>query len=252
MPSITRVATDPTGREELAEPRIVEVDDERVVLAARALALIRRTFPARERQPIEQISMEIGEKRLGLLTTYDFHMFAAVNEDDEVMAVASGVYLGGVNVGFVTYLAVDEAHRERKLGRSIRRALVDAFDHDARALDWAELSAVVGEVRYESPWLRRLVRERSVIPLHLDYLHPGENPAEPTARWILYRQTLADTREALPVLEVRRLLYAIWRRAYRVRWPLEREGFHAMLRELEGRETVGPHPDFVGFGAKAG
>jgi ribosomal protein S18 acetylase RimI-like enzyme len=225
--------------------RIVEVEDERCALAERALGLIREIFPPRERQPVEQIAMEISEKRLGLLTSYDFHLFAAVDRRGEVAGVGSGVYLGGVNTGFVTYLAVKEEYRAAKLGRSIRNALLEAFLTDARALDWSELAAVVGEVRIESPWLRRLVRERSALPLDFAYFHPGQEPSNTSARYILYRQPWTDTRTELPAKEVRQLLYAIWRRAYRVRWPLEREGFLAMLAELEGRTHVAAHPEVV-------
>jgi GNAT superfamily N-acetyltransferase len=221
--------------------RIIEVQDERGPLAEKALGLIQAHFPPRERQPIEQIAMEIAEKRMRLLTSYDFHLFAAVDEHDEVMAVSSGVYLGGVNTGLVTYLAVAEAYRERQLGRSVRSALVEAFRQDARSLDWSELAAVVGEVRIENPWLRRLVREKAVLPLDLTYFHPGLDPSEGNARWILYRQPIADRRELLPAAEVRQLLYAIWRRAYRVRWPLEREGFIHMLDQLAEREEIGAH-----------
>ena len=229
------------GGPEAAPPRFVEVLDERDVIAERALGLIERAFPPRERQPIAQIAMEIAEKRLGLLTSYDFHLIAAESEAGEVMAVVSGVYLGGVNTGFVTYLAVDPAHRARRLGRGLRTALIEAFRRDARSLEWPDVAAVVGEVRLDSPWLQRLVRDRAVLPLDLTYFHPGEDPSSPDAEWILYRQPVADERSALPVEEVRQLLYAIWRRAYRVRWPLERVGFQAMLRELEGRTHVGPH-----------
>ncbi|MEX2582535.1 MAG: hypothetical protein WD766_04650 [Gemmatimonadota bacterium] len=224
-----------------AGERIVEVEDERGPIAEQALGLIQRAFPPRERQPIEQIAMEIGEKRMGLLTSYDFHLFAAVSADEHVMAVSSGVYLGGVNAGFVTYLAVEQAYRARHLGRRLRVTLVEAFRRDARMLEWPDLAAVVGEVRLESPWLQRLVRDRGVLPLDLNYYHPGEDPSERPSPWILYRQPVEDHRTELPASEVRQLLYAIWRRAYRVRWPLEREGFHMMLTELSGKTHVGAH-----------
>jgi ribosomal protein S18 acetylase RimI-like enzyme len=231
------------GGDPEVRPSFVEIADEREPIAGEALQLIRRAFPPRERQPLEQIAMEIAEKRLGLLTSYDFHLIAALSAAGEVLAVVSGVYLGGVNTGFVTYLAVDPPARDQQVGRGLRVALVDAFRRDARALDWPDLAAVVGEVRLESPWLARLVRDRAVLPLDLNYFHPGEEPTAPDARWVLYRQPVADDRLELPVGEVRQLLYAIWRRAYRVRWPLEREGFKVMLRELSGRSHVGSHPE---------
>lgn len=229
-----------------AEPaddiRIVEVNDEREPVAREALELIREAFPPHERQPLDQIAMEVAEKRLGLLTSYDFHLLTAASSEGQALAISAGVYLGGVNAGFVTYLAVRPGNRGKHLGRQMRVRLVEAFRADARSAGFDDLAWVVGEVRLENPWLRRLVRERAAVPFDLTYLHPGVDPGEEGENWVLYRQPVGDDRQELPVGEVRRLLYAIWRRAYRVRWPLERPGFRAMLEEMEGKSTLGAHP----------
>lgn len=243
---MARTTRAPDGFAAESETRIVEIEDEREPVAREALELIRQTFPSHDRQPLDQIAMEVAEKRLGLLTSYDFHLFAAIAESGRALAISAGVYLGGVNAGFVTYLAVRPGGRGQQLGRRMRLRLIDAFRDDARRGGRPDLNWVVGEVRMENPWLRRLVRERSAIPLHLSYLHPGVDPEEAGERWILYRQPVGDARPELPVREVGQLVYAIWRRAYRVRWPLERPGFRAMLEELEGRTTVGAHPEVVG------
>jgi hypothetical protein len=228
------------------EIQVLRVEDERSPLARGALELIADSFPPDDRQPIDQIGMEIAERRLGLLTSYDFHLFAATDEADRVLGVCAGVYLGGVNAGFVTYLAVRPEAREKQLGRRLRVRLVDAFRADAKQLEWEELAWVVGEVRRESPWLRRLVRERSVIPFDLSYFHPGVDTEGPDEEWVLYRQPVGDAREEIPAEQVAQLLYAIWRRAYRVRWPLQRPGFKVMLRQLENRATVGFLPELRG------
>jgi GNAT superfamily N-acetyltransferase len=223
--------------------RIVEIEDERDPLAEQALALIGEAFPPHDRQPLSEIGMEIAEKRLALLTSYDFHLFTAVSERGDAMAVSAGVYLGGVNAGFVTYLAVRPEYRARQLGRRMRVRLVEAFREDARNLEWDDLAWVVGEVRLQNPWLRRLVRDQGAVPFDLAYYHPGVRPGGQTSEmWTLYRQPVGDAREELPAEQVKQLLFAIWRRAYRVRYPLEREGFLAMLAELEGRAVVGVHP----------
>ena len=231
---------------EWSGPSIVEVEDESDPVAREALALIRDAFPPHERQPLDQIAMEITEKRLGLLTSIDFHLFAAVSGSGRAQAVSAGVYLRGINAGFVTYLAVRPGQRGQQLGRRIRVRLVEAFRADAHAAGLDDLAWVVGEVRLHNPWLQRLVRDRAAIPFDLAYLHPGVRPDEEGEAWVLYRQPVGDARAELPADEVRKLLYAIWRRAYRVRWPLQRPGFLAMLAELEGRPVVGAHPDAVG------
>jgi GNAT superfamily N-acetyltransferase len=234
--------SEPDSSEASDDIRIIEVEDEREPVAREALELIREAFPPHERQPLDQIAMEVAEKRLGLLTFYDFHLLSALSGEGQTMAISAGVYLGGVNAGFVTYLAVRPGNRGKHLGRRMRVRLVEAFRADARAAGFDDLAWVVGEVRLENPWLRRLVRERAAIPFDLTYLHPGVDPGEEGEDWVLYRQPIGDERVELPVVEVRRLLYAIWRRAYRVRWPLERPGFRAMLEEMEDRSTLGAHP----------
>ena len=59
------------------------------------------------------------------------------------------------------------------------------------------------------------------------------------------REASEAAQAVFPELEVRQMLYAIYRRAYRVRYPLERENFRAMLDEISSRETIGAHPDVV-------
>ena len=226
------------------ELTIVEVQDERGQEARSALRLLGESFPPQDRQPLEQVAMEIAEKRLGLLTSYDFHMFAATDAAGEVAAISTGVYLGGVNAGFVTYLAVNPKHRARQLGRAMRLRLVEAFRGDAERDGWDDLKWVLGEVRLENPWLKRLIRDRAAIPFDLRYYHPGMMPGQPDERWVIYRQPVGDRRLEIPVAEVRQLLYAVWRRAYRIRWPLEQQGFRAMLDELDGREVIGAFPEF--------
>lgn len=238
----------PAARGTVGEPLpIVQLEDERTPEVQQALALIGATFARSERQPLHEIALELQEKRLQLLVDYDFHLFAGLDEAGEVQGVAAGLYLGGVNAGFVTYLAVRPECRVGGLGHRLRTRLVEAFRGDAERTGWPELNWVVGEVRRDSPWLDRLVRDQGAICLDLAYYHPGTGPGRGDAEWILYRQPVGDHRRALPAGEVRRLLYSIWRRAYRVRYPLERDGFTAMLEQLEGREEVEEHPAAVAY-----
>ena len=228
-----------------AGDRVLEITDEQDPLSEQALQLIAACFPPHDRHPLSELRSEVAEKRLGLLSPFDFHLIALVSEDERVMAAIFGVYLAGVNAGFVVYLAVHPEFRRRRFGRKVREALVEAFRADARRAGYNELAWVLGEVRIESPWLRNLVRHGKAIPFDLTYYHPGMMPGADQVRYVLYREAFGDRRPELPVEEVRQIIYAVWRRAYRVRYPLEREAFRVMLRELEHREIVGPHPEVM-------
>jgi len=226
------------------EIRIVPITDEREPLAERAFHLIHGMFAPADRQPISELASELAERRLGLFSNYNFHVIAAtVGESDEPAGAIIGIYLGGVNAGLVMYLAVRQEFRGRRIARLLRPRLIEAFREDARKTGREDLAFVLGEVRARSPWLRRLVRTRGAIPFDLDYYHPGMTPGA-GEKYVLYRQPLGDNRRELSVALTRRILYAIYRRAYRVRYPLQREGFVAMLHQLEGRRTVGVHAAF--------
>lgn len=224
--------------------RIVEIRDEREPLSDAALDVIADMFPASDRQPLEELRSELAERRLEMLSGYNFHLLTALYDDgDEPAGTIAGLYLDGVNAGFITYLAVRRQHRGRRLARLLRSALIDSFRADARRDGYDDLAWILGEVRASSPWLRRLIRTRGAIPFDLEYYHPGMT-LHGTERYILYRQPISDHRRELPAALVRRTLYAIYRRGYRVRYPLTRAIFTAMLDQLEGRECVGVHPDF--------
>ncbi|HSK18722.1 MAG TPA: GNAT family N-acetyltransferase [Longimicrobiales bacterium] len=226
------------------EVRIFEIRDEREPMAEAALAVIADMFAAHERQPLAELRSELAERRLGMLSGYNFHLLTALYDDDETPAgTIAGLYLDGVNAGFITYLAVRRQHRGRRLARLLRPRLIEVFRADARREEYDDLAWVLGEVRADSPWLRRLVRTRGAIPFDIRYYHPGMS-LDSDERYILYRQPIGDKRQELPVELVRRTLFAIYRRGYRVRYPLNRDIFNNMLEQLEGRDYIGVHPDY--------
>ena len=222
--------------------RVVAVDDERSPLAHAAFELIHEAMW--DVQPTSDLLSELEEKRLGLPSGGDYHLLVFQEPDGSVAATASGVYLEGVNVGFITYLAVREDVRGLRLGRELRDHLVEAFREEARRRTGGELAWTVGEVRRENRWLRTLVHEGRAVPFDLGYFHPWMRRRSEGA-YVLYREGAAVASPELPTQEVARLLYAIWRRAYRIRYPLQHDTFCYMLRQLEGRDTVGIHPDFA-------
>lgn len=227
------------GRED--EP-IVEVRDERDPLARRALQLIAEMFSSNDRQSMGDLLSEVAEARLGLLAGDGFHLLTVLDAGGRPMATAVGVYLTDVNAGFVLYLAVRPAYRSRSLARRLRDRLVECYQGDARRSGRGELAWVLGEVRADSPWLRRLVRERGAIPFDLFYYHPGMWPGEGDPDYVLYREPVGDTRTELPSTLVAHVIFSIYRRAYRLRYPLTHAGFAAMIEELESRDTIGVHP----------
>jgi len=224
------------------DSRVVEVRDERTELARAAIELIQRSIG--DVQPMADLLSELEECRRGLPSGGDYHLLAALDEGGEPVSAAAGVYLPSVRAGFITYLAVKRELRNRQLGRTLRAHLLDRFHADARA-EGAALAWTVGEVRRESAWLRTLVQGGRAIPFHLGYFHPWM-PLRAEGRYVLYREPAADPRAEIPSHEVARLLFAIWRRAYRIRYPLQSETFCYMLRGLEGREMIGADPFFAG------
>jgi ribosomal protein S18 acetylase RimI-like enzyme len=214
----------------MSRVRIQPVTDERSALMDGALALIERSFEHRDRQDSGELRNEIEEKRLGVHSSYEFHLLAA-SRGDAVVGVAVGSYLAGVNSGFITYLAVEPEERGRRLAQRLRKRLIEAFRGSARAQDLPDLDFIIGEVRADNPWLKRLLRG-GAIRFGLRYYHPGIGPASSGPGYVLYREPIAGGREPLDAATVRRTIYAIYRRAYRVRYPLQRPGFRAMLEEL--------------------
>ena len=219
----------------------IEIRDERDPLAVEALQLVQEMFAPEDRQSTRALLSEITESRMELLEGDGFHLITALDENGRPMGTAVGVYLMAVNAGFILYLAVRPEHRARELARTLRRELTAAFRSDARRNGREELAWVVGEIEAESAWLRRLVRERNAIPFDLTYYHPGMSPGSGDKEYILYRQPVGDARPELPARLVRQIIYDVYRRAYRVSYPLVHPGFAAMIEELEGRDMVGPH-----------
>lgn len=224
------------------EIRVVAVDDEREPLATDALELIASAIG--DVQPVNDLLSEIEERRLGMPTAGDAHLLAMVDARGRTMAAAAGIYLETVDAGFITYLAVRAELRGKRVGRRLRRHLMDSIRAEARRKNGADPAWVVGEVRSGSPWLQTLVSAGKAIPFDFPYFHPWM-PRSSEGRYVLYREPLADARAVLPADEVVRLVYAIWRRAYRIRFPLQSETFCYMIDRLQTAGTIGAHPDFA-------
>ena len=230
----------PSGAEGL---RVVTIDDERTPLAREALELISEAIG--DVQPVDDLLSEIEESRRGMASGGAYHLVAMLDAEGWPAAAAAGIYLQAVNAGFITYLAVRRDVRGLLLGRGLRAHLVDAIRAEARATRGVEPAWTVGEVRRESRWLRTLVRAGTAIPFAFPYFHPWM-PRRSEGRYVLYREPLADPRPTLPAEEVVHLVYAIWRRAYRIRFPLQNDTFCYMLDSLQAQGEIGVHPDFIG------
>jgi len=208
---------------------------------ADAYALLRRTFPRDELLPRRDWQDVLRERDAGVWTDLNWHLLVAVRRG-AVIGAASGTYLGNLNVGIIGYVAVDAAVRSLGLGPRLRRRLRRSMHADARRIIRRPLAALVGEVRADNPWLRHLVRHYGAIALDIPYVQPSLRPRGDDVALVLYYQPLTGARRSLPATKVRRLLYGIWRRYYRVGKPLSRPGFRRMLRALAGRRQIGQHP----------
>lgn len=221
--------------------RVREIRSARDPAFASAHAMLRRIFPKSEMMPRRAWVQVLREREQGLWTDLNWHLFVA-QRDGVVIGAASGSYLGNVNVGVIGYVAVDSAARAAGLGPRLRRALVRAFTRDARDVNGTALRAVVGEVHADNPWLRVLVSRHHALALDFPYYQPALHRTEKGVPLVMYYEPIGTRRRWLPAGEVRRLLYTMWRRAYRVPSPLKDANFRRMLRALEGRRRIGPQP----------
>jgi hypothetical protein len=203
-----------------------------------AYRLLQRSFPVAELLPMRAWRDVMRERADGVWTDLAWHLLVATRGRG-VLGVASGTYLGNVNVGIIGYIAVAEHARSAGLGGRLRRALRLKFEGDARDLRARSLEALMGEVQLDSPWLRRLARGGDAIPLDFPYYQPPLRRRGAEVPLVLYYQPLRGPRASLPTDHVRRLLYTVWRRAYRVPKPLSHPTFQRMMRALAGRRRIG-------------
>jgi GNAT superfamily N-acetyltransferase len=203
--------------------------------------LFRRIFPRAELLPKGEWAYAMREREAGLWTDLDWHMLVA-QRGGTVIGAASGSYVGNINVGIIGYIAVDPGTRATGIGPKLRRRLRLAFERNAKLVRGRPLKAIVGEVRVDNPWLRTLVRREGAIALDFPYYQPSLHRSAKPVPLVLYYQPLPAPRTSLSAAEVRRLLYTIWRRPYRIARPLSRAPFRHMLKALEGRRSIGQRP----------
>lgn len=203
-----------------------------------AYRLLKRLFPRAELLPKRDWIEVMRERNEGLWTDLDWHLVVA-ERGRQTVGAASGSYLGNVNVGIIGYIAVAPGARALGLGPKLRRRLCAAFERDARRVRRRPLDAVVGEVQADNPWLRKLVRTEGAIALDFPYYQPSLGGRELPVPLVLYYQPLGRRRRWLSAADVRRLLYTMWRRPYRIARPLSRPAFRRMLRALAGRRRIG-------------
>jgi GNAT superfamily N-acetyltransferase len=225
----------PGRRPRLRTREIRATDDP---LFEQAYALLHRVFPRAELLPKRDWLTVLGEREQGLWTDIDWHLLVAMR-GDRVIGAASGSYLGNVNVGIVGYIAVDPEARAQGLGPNLRRRLRQAFERDALRVRRRGLRAIIGEVEPDNPWLRHLVRRHDAIPLDFPYQQPSLGAGQKPVPLVLYWEPITHRPRWLTATQVRKLLYTLWRRTYRIAAPLKDPAFRRMLKALEDRKRIG-------------
>jgi hypothetical protein len=203
-----------------------------------AYRILKGAFPRGERVDRHEWVASLREKVSRVHSDLAWHLFVA-ERGGKVIGLASGTYVGSVNVAVIGYIAIEPGIRARGLGTRLRSQLRRAFEADAVRITGGPLSAIVGEVGEGNPWLRRLARNPKVLCLDFAYYQPRLRDADEPSRFVFYYESMRRPRRRIAVTELRRLLFAVWRRVYRIPRPMERPAFRAMLRSLEGRRSVG-------------
>lgn len=200
--------------------------------------LVRRTFHSNKLVGIHEWRDSLREKEAGLWSDIRWHLVIA-ELAGRVVGVASGMYLGNINIGVVGYLAVGARARGLGVGSKLRARLRASFHRDARRIAAKPLEAVIGEVRRDNPWLRSLVRNERVLALDFRYLQPKLRPGDKPVSLVLYYEGIARPIRRLASARLRTILYTTWRRIYRIARPLAHAEFRLMLQDLEGRASIG-------------
>jgi hypothetical protein len=155
------------------------------------------------------------------------------------VGLATGHYLALVNLGFVGYLAVSPSAKGGRIGSRLRQRLVAEMRRDARAAGYKDLLGVIGEVQERNLWLRHLIRKTDAFALDFDYRQPALRSQQQDVPLVLYLEPIARPIKRISADNMRKLLYAIYRRVYRVRFPLKNRTLSRMMDELEGRRWIG-------------
>jgi GNAT superfamily N-acetyltransferase len=221
----------------IAIRELTEADDPAI---GQAYRLLRRSFARHELMPLDEWRKSMRERTAGLWTDTAWHLIVA-ERDGAILGLVSGNYLGNVNVGMIGYLAVASAGRGLGLGSRLRRRLRECFHRDAEHISGEPLRGIVGEVSITNPWLKVLAGRPAVLPLDMPYFQPRFYPADGPSPFVFYYESVGRIRRRIPTSELRRILFAIWRRVYRIVRPLDRAAFRTMMRALEGRKSVGRH-----------
>jgi len=223
-----------------SKPSIVieSVSDDRNPLYLDSVDLYNRAFPDSERSDPRYFAHTLEEKRLDLLYPFNFHYLVA-RANDRAVGLATGHYLALVNMGFVGYLAVQPSIKGARVGSRLRHRLLKEMRRDARAAGYKDLLAVVGEVEAVNPWLRHLIRNRGAFALDIDYHQPALGTHLDDVPLVLYVEPIGRPIKRIRAADVQKLLYALYRRIYRIRFPLKNRTLARMMAELEGRQWVG-------------
>jgi hypothetical protein len=200
--------------------------------------LVWRTFHKSESVGRAEWVNTLREREAGLWTDLRWHLVVA-ELAGAVVGVATGTYLGNINTAVVGYIAVSRAARGTGVGPRLRARLRRLFHQDARQLSRKPLQAIIGEVRRDNPWLRTLIRRDRVLALDFAYRQPRLRPGAPSVPLVMYYEGFDRVRHRLPAAQIRKLLYSLWRRTYRIAQPLSDPAFRRMLADLEGRPFIG-------------
>lgn len=202
-----------------------------------AYALLTTAFRRAERVPLREWKNSINEKSQRLLADVAWHLLVATRRG-KVVGLISGTYLGNVNIGVIGYLTIAHEERSSGIATRLRASLRRRFEKDALRINGRPLNSIAGEVSDENPWLRSLAKRPNVIVLDFPYYQPRLSVRGETIRFHFYLESIVPRRRRIPVSEVKRILYTIWRRIYRVSRPLDSPEFRGMIRALEQRRTV--------------
>jgi ribosomal protein S18 acetylase RimI-like enzyme len=165
--------------------------------------------------------------------------FLVAVQNGMVLGAAWVTYIVTSNIGFLWYIATSKEARGKGIGTLLRLKAIDSFNEDAKRTGRTKVKGVFGEIAKNSPWLKKLISEYSVIPLDIVYVSPRVGSvAASVDNYILYFQPFPRS-DVVPSKELYQMVYDIFKFGYWMNAPEKDPQVKQTLDSIKNKQFIG-------------